>query len=804
MPIKDNETAFVYDTYQELKSDFDKVRECPGMYISSIGSAGAFHLFKEIFNNALDECANELSPGDTITIEYYPQLKQFTVSDNGRGIPFNEMVKSCSQLHTSTKYKNNRKYNLYSAGCNGVGLVVTTAMSMFMQMKSAIKYADGTTKEKTITFNDCVLDEGKIKTSKKNDHGTTVSFIPSEKYLGEIDIDSDDVITWLRHMSYILPPNITCKYQAYTDGTEIPHTRTYTAVGLAENVRFLSPKLEFEPMTFEFTKMVEGDHKQLEFSFSYDKTTNETIIDSYCNYVITSDGGYHEEACVNALCDFMIKAARKADPDAKYEVIRADCKAGLIAAVNLRAESVILGGQHKSKVESKEVAEEGKIGIIDALTDFFSRNQTLLNKIIAFLRQTAKVRIESNKLKGIKPPKPMSQLEEADIATYCPISERNKKGYAELIITEGKSASGPIKKVLNSYHQALYTTGGVLTNVVDMNFHTILKKKVPSELTKIIGCGIGPQFNINNLRWNKIIFMQDADPDGGFIKSLTSMYVLVTMPELVADGRIYSAAPPLYSLTDKTVKKFNLDKDYVLNKKEYFTLRNSIIANNVAFADTPMEDPLPDSVFMRWLEQNKSYSEALDKLRKHISGDVEIVEHACWAIIMYAALPEQERLKKYTEYFKKQFPEMTFDKTTKALYGSINGRHASVIIDDVFIHAASAFLPIMAQNRDIFVKYKNKTEDKTFKIATINEFFNDILGKYALEVKKRYKGLGETDDTLLFLTAVNPKTRRLTRLTMEDRERAIAQMRVLHVDQLVEDRRQLLLNASIDDDDIDT
>ncbi len=798
--------AYVFDTYQDIKSDFGKVQECPGMYISSVGSAGAFHLFKEIFNNALDECVNELSPGDTITIDYYPELKQFTVTDNGRGIPFGEMVKSCSQLHTSTKFKTNRKYNLFSAGCNGVGLVVTTAMSSLMKMTSRIKYSNGACKEKTIEFDNCVLNEGDIIDSKK-ENGTKVTFIPSTKYLGEINIDSDDIITWLRHMSYLLAPHIKCIYNCHVDTShgDVPHSRTFTAVSLAENVRFLGPCLEFEPMMFEFTKRDEGDHKQLQFAFSYDKTIADIAMDSYCNYVITTDGGYHEDACILALCDYLVKAAKKADPDAKYEVIRADCKKGLVAAVNLRAENVILGGQHKSKVESKEILEEGKVGISEAISSYFANNQNILTKIIAYLRQMARIRIEANKLKGIKPPKPMTMYDEAAIGTYCPISERNKKGYAELLITEGKSASGTIKKLLNPYYQALYAARGVLTNVSGMSFQTIVKKQVPSELIKILGCGIGSQFDINNLRWNKIILAQDADADGGFIKSLVSLFIIILMPELIEDGRLYSAKPPLYSLSEKSVKKFKLDRNYVYNKKEYFKLRDDIIVNNVEFADSPVGEPMPKKMFINWLEMNRKYVDALEKLQKKMSSDIELLEHVCWAIIMYPDIDGRDAmLTNYENYFKKQFTEMHFDKTTMSLYGSLNGRFVSIIIDDVLVKTATPFLRIMSHNNDIFVKYRNKHEDKGYRITTIYEFFKDILGKYAIDTEKRFKGLGETDEELLFLSAMNPRTRKLVRLTMEDRQRAIETMNMLHMDKFVEDRRQLLLTSDVDDDDIDT
>lgn len=798
--------AFVDDEYQAITNQFQQIQECIGMYISTKGTEGAFHLYKEIFNNALDECVNENSPADTIITEYYDELGQFVVKDNGRGIPFEEMVKSCSEKHTSTKFGTNRQYNKYSAGCNGVGLVVTTALSNLMEMTSVREYADGESKEKTITFNQCQLKEGKVKPSKKGSHGTTVIFEPSRKYLGDIDIQCDDIITWLRHMSYIMPPNVTTKFNFYPDKNKdkdaVFHSRTFTAVGLSENVKFLGTNLEFDPVCLTYTE----DEMELEFAFSYDKTFDNEIIDSYCNYVITKDGGYHEDACISALCDYMVKAARKDDPDAKYEVIRSDVKKGLVAAVNCRAMHVVLEGQHKSKVGSKEIVETGKPGITDKLNEFFSDNSSLLKKFITYLRQMAKIRIESFKVKGIKPPKQMTMYDEADIKTYTPISERNKKDYCELIITEGDSASGAIKQTRHPYYQAVYTTGGVLTNVSEMSFHNIVKYKVPSELIKIIGCGIGSQFNINNLRWNKIILGMDADPDGGFIKSLTSAFIIVTMPELIEDGRLYSARPPLYTIGDKSVKKYKPDKNYLYDKKEYIKFENDIISSNVELFEDRNSQPLKKRYFIEWLEMNKDYIDALDSLSRKVACDPVIVEHVCWALLNDLTQFHEISDKELKKYFKSVFPEMTYDPQNKSLYGAYNEKFYSIIMDKVFIESAKTFMDILSKNNSLMVHYRNKHETGHDNIShdTIGSFLKNVRAEYNVEITQRFKGLGEVNPKLLFTATINPKTRKLYRLTMEDRDRAIKEMLILHGSKNVEARRNMLLSSNVDKDDIDT
>lgn len=802
--------AYKDDVMQNITNEFKQIQECVGMYISTKGDEGAFHLYKEIFNNALDECANELSPANTITTDLYEENGLIVVNDNGRGIPFNEMVISCTQKHTSTKFSNNRTANKYSAGMNGVGLVVTTALSDIMELTCAREYADGTSEEKTISFASCNLTEGKPKKAKKGSHGTTVKFIPSEKYLGHYSISSDDIITWLRHMSYIIPKGVNLKFNFIPkDKKSVFRTRSFDAVGLAENVNFLSTNSEFEPILISDA----AETMEFEFAFTYDKTVDDYSIDSYCNYVITKDGGYHEDACIAALTDFMVKAARKADPDAKYEVIRTDVKKGLVCAINVRAMTVILEGQHKSKVGSEEIYKYIKPALIAKLEKYFSNNQTLLSKIISYLRQIAKIRVDSYAVKGIKPPKQMSLYDEADIKKYAPISERNKKDYCELIITEGDSASGAIKQTRHPYYQALYTTGGVFSNVMEMPLQEIVKKAVPSELIKILGCGIGPQFNINNLRWNKVILAMDADPDGNFIKSLTSAFIIITMPELIEDGRLYSAKPPLYTISDKSIKKYKPAKPYLYNKHEFAEFENSIIAKNVDMAIAG--NILNTSQKMDWLSMNSTYLDELKHLENATACDPTILEYVCATMLCLPTLhnskyklvlgDDANNKKVLPKIYKELFKEMTYDEKNNSLYGVYNNKRYSLIMDKTFVSAAAGFLKVLAQNESVEVEYKNKHDkDDKPEIVTIGQFLKNVHSEYNVTIAKRFKGLGEIDPKLLFTATINPKTRKLVRLTMEDRDRVIKAMLDLHGMKNVDVRKSMLLNANIDKDDIDT
>ena len=781
------------DKFVTLTNEFEQIQSCIGMYISSGGTAGAIHLFKELFNNALDEVNNDKSPADTIWVSFDKATQQITVTDNGRGIPFDVMESVCTKKHSGSKI--GKLHSKKSAGCNGVGITVTIAFSKDFAMEShrGKEY-------RRIEFHDCKMVDCGIKKTKEEMYGTMVSFIPSHQYLGDFQITDDDLMTWFRHMSYIIDPGVSIKYTSIGDnGKDAEFTREFTSSTLADNVRYFSSTLEFDPITIKY----ESDNLDVSFAFSYDKTLSDEIVESYSNFVITVDGGYHEMAAKRALIDFFVKAARNADPDSKYEVTQDDCRKGLIMAVNCNYTNVILGGQTKSKVENKEIVTDAKPSLVNGLKEYFNTNNSQLNKIIAYLRQMARIRLEAYKIKGVKPPKVMSVFDEAGIKDYFGVSDRNSKGYKELIITEGDSASGAVRNVRNPKYQAVYTTQGVMTNCAEKSFAEIAKSRVPHDLAEILGVEIGPNADITNLRFNKIICLQDADADGYNIRSLVCTYLIVAMPQLIVEGRLYTGVPPLYTLSEKTTKKYKskIKKDFLFDKHEYQTLINDIIADNVKMCIEREDgvDEMNKGELKAWLVLNRQYLTLLDYLTKKTAIHPDILEYVCDALLLY----DTTQLE-FSDMLGEKLPEMTFDITTKSLSGSYKSEDYYLIIDDLFKEIASEFMHLLDQNASLTVAYKNKNDpDDEWTHSTIGCALREIYNSYDLDVNQRFKGLGEVKSALLFYSTLNPKVRKLVRLTMEDREKVLEDVKLLRGKKEVEGRRELLLGKDVDDDDID-
>ena len=312
-------------------------------------------------------------------------------------------------------------------------------------------------------------------------------------------------------MSYICPAGIKMKLYAQKGKSDAMITRTYTRTGLGADVEYMASSLEVPPIVLSVSQLgdeIENEMK-LEMAFSYDKTTDTEVVDSYCNYVHTIENGEHVNGCESAICSYIVKEAKKMDPSAKYEIIYEDCKKGLILAVNCRSVQPQFGGQTKEKVNNAAIRTDARKLMSKALEKYFVENQSVLKKIVDYLRKIARIRLEAHGIKGIDVKKTTSWIDDADIKEFTPLADRNSKGYKELILTEGLSSAGGIEAVRNAQFQAVFQLSGVVDNAFNQSLARALKNDTLRKLVKVLGCGIGPDFNIANLKWNKIIITTD-------------------------------------------------------------------------------------------------------------------------------------------------------------------------------------------------------------------------------------------------------------------------------------------------------
>ena len=427
--IKDDEFFYTQD---ELMA----IRLHRGMYISRDQTDGAVHLFKEIFANAIDECTNQNEHwkgiSKEITVIYHESERKLTVMDNGRGIPADILVSVVMKKHASTKTIGlSQARNKKVTGLNGVGLTVCAALTDYMSITT---YRGN--HSKTIELNDGELKEHPVTRTREFRTGTEISIIPSEKYLGPIDLTTDIIEDYIRNMSYILDSDINVTFIGEKNPKEKKKkyfTHVYKSQGLSSAVKYMSSSLEFAPIDAKYI----SDEFDITIAFSYDRTLDENSVASFCNYVITTEGGCHEAAAMRAICDYFSKEAKRQEPNSKYEVTFDDCKKGLVLAVNLEHVTPKFEGQHKTKVSNNDIITDAKKGLYSAIFKVMNNNPQLMKKIITYLRQIAKARQESHKIKGVSVKKNTTFLEDAEIEKYFTVSNRNSTGYKELFLCEG-------------------------------------------------------------------------------------------------------------------------------------------------------------------------------------------------------------------------------------------------------------------------------------------------------------------------------------------------------------------------------
>ena len=797
-------SEFKDDEFRVLETSIEAIQTCPGMYLA--GEHIDEHPLKELTNNALDECINPESPGNKITIMINENTREQVVSDNGRGLPHEKMVEACTKNHASTKF--GRVYNKWSAGQNGVGLKVCVATSTYFSMESS-RILNKKSVSKTIEFNDCILDEHPaVETDKKKVHGTTVKFVPNEKYLGPFELTVDRVRDYLRHLSYCKTPKpVDIELIGYTEGQDKPVVFSIPQSNLVENVKYMSANLEFPPIPIECIT----DDVELYMAFAYDKTIDNPYVDSYANYVITTEHGHHEDVCLNVVCSFFTREAKRLDPNHQYEVTYDDCKKGLVMAVDLHHIDPKFEGQHKSKVGNKSIREECRPGLMDSLQNYFRTNTTLLRKIITYLRQIAKIRLDANKIKGIDTKATSSFVDDAAIYKYYPLRHSNHKGYSELLIGEGNSATNQLASARNPEYQAIFTLRGVVPNVVGMTLHQALSHEILRNLVKVIGCGAGKDFDINKCRFNKIIIATDGDTDGDHIASLLISFFYMFFPELIEKRILYRVIPPLYIVDSKSAKRLNRkdNERYFYDKKELMLAKNKRIAETTDIAIFPEQNErveLSKKNKIDWLMDNRNYLLHLDNVHKRVGTDAEHLETICKCILMAGYDPwNPKTYSRFEKEITKYFPEITFDRDNKSISGSHKGDYLALIVDELFIKIAASLLKAIAEAGTFEVEYYGKSLKPDHGVVSVGTFLNIVNAGIPVDIEQRYKGLGEISVMFLFISTMNPAIRRLYCVTFSDGEQAMDAIITLHgkTDKMRERRREMLAAADYTVDDLD-
>jgi len=515
------------------------VRKRPAMYIGSTGKDGLHHLIYEAVDNSVDEALAGFCKLIKVTIN---DDGSATIEDDGRGIPVDmhpqlkipAVEVALTRLHAGGKF--DKKSYMISGGLHGVGISCVNALSkkLIVQVKR-----DGQIYQQEYSRG---IPQTKLKIIGKysgDESGTTVTFFPDEEIFSTVNFDYSVLETRLREIAFL---NAGLKIILY-DSKKNKTIEFYYIGGLIEFIKWINKSKEVlnKPIYF---KREEGN-TLVEIAIQYNSGYAENIF-GFVNTINTIEGGTHVSGFKTALTRVINDYAKKKGMLKNDNFSGEDVREGLTAIINLKIAEPQFEGQTKTKLGNSDVK-----GIVDsmvssALSEYFEENPSIAKKVALKALDSAKARLAAKKAKDLVRRKNAFSL--SGLPGKLADCSKKKTEETELYLVEGESAGGSAKQSRNKEFQAILPLKGKILNIEKSNPVKALSSEEIANLITVIGTGVGEQFDIKKLRYNKIIIMTDADVDGEHIKTLLLTFFFRFMPQLVENGNIHVAVPPLYKI----------------------------------------------------------------------------------------------------------------------------------------------------------------------------------------------------------------------------------------------------------------
>ena len=554
--VKENQTTYSAKDITVLEG-LDAVRRRPGMYIGSTDKYGLHHMVYEVVDNSVDECLAGVCSAIKITIS---KKGEVTVEDNGRGMPVDihpiykkpavEII--VTKLHAGGKFDN--KAYAISGGLHGVGISVVAALSKKMTVR--VK-KDGKIYEQNYNIGKPTDNLKVVDKCEKNETGTTVIFMPDDKIFSTVEFDHNTLTTRFRETCFL---NAGLRIIFNDEKNEKKEDFCYSG-GLVEFVKWLNRTRTELHKPIYFKK--QENSTIVEVCIQYTESYNENI-HGFVNTINTIEGGTHvvgfKTALTRVINDYstakgILKKGEKLQGD--------DVREGLTAVISIRMKEPQFEGQTKTKLGNSEIK-----GVIDSITttalaEFFEENPAIAKKIALKASSALKAREAAKKAKELVRRK--NAFGGSGLPGKLADCSRKDKEHTELYIVEGQSAGGTAKGARDKEFQAILPLKGKILNVEKSNPSKALSSEEISNLLTAMGTGVGDSFDVNKLRYNKIIIMTDADVDGQHIKTLLLTLFYRYTSQLIEAGHIFVAVAPLYKIK-KGGKDYYVYSDEELKK----------------------------------------------------------------------------------------------------------------------------------------------------------------------------------------------------------------------------------------------
>ncbi|RGD92843.1 type IIA DNA topoisomerase subunit B [Clostridiaceae bacterium AF42-6] len=544
----------------------EAVRKRPGMYIGSVSTKGLNHLIYEIVDNSVDEHL----AGYCTQIEVYLEKDgSCTVTDNGRGIPVGMHAKGMSAerlvfttLHAGGKFDDSAYKT--SGGLHGVGSSVVNALSTWLDIEV---YRDGYVHHDHYERGNPTveLEHGLLPTlGKTRKTGTKIRFLPDPEIFEKTRFKAEEVKSRMHETAY-LNPNLTIIFEDRR-GSEVERIEYHEPDGLVGFVKDLNKSQETLHEVVYFQGESEGI--TVEVAFQYVNEFHENVL-GFCNNIYNAEGGTHITGFKTVFTTVINSYARELgilkEKDANFT--GADVRNGMTAVISIKHPDPRFEGQTKTKLDNQDASKATAKVTGDEIQRYFDRNLETLKTVIGCAEKAAKIRKSEERAKTNLLTKQKFSFDSNGKLANCESRDASK---CEIFIVEGDSAGGSAKTARNRAYQAILPIRGKILNVEKASIDKVLANAEIKTMINAFGCGFsegyGNDFDITKLRYDKIIIMADADVDGAHISTLLLTLFYRFMPELIYEGHVYIAMPPLYKAMPARGKEEYLYDDKALEK----------------------------------------------------------------------------------------------------------------------------------------------------------------------------------------------------------------------------------------------
>ena len=771
-------------TYNEdnikILEGLEAVRKRPSMYIGNVDIAGLHHLVYEVVDNSIDEAMAGFCDKIQVTIHTDNSL---SVEDNGRGIPVGihktENVPAVevvmSKLHAGGKF-DDHSYKV-SGGLHGVGVSVVNALSNFLEVEI---YFDGKVYHQTY--------EKGVKTSelkvikKRKKRGTKVHFYPDPEIFNTVNFSYEILVRRLRELAFL---NKGLKITIEDERSDKNDEFLYKG-GIKQFVEYINRRHS----TLHKPIVVEGvnNEVQIDVAIQYNSTFVEKIF-SFANNIHTTEGGFHLIGFKTALTRAINQYATNGNlpKNLQAKITGDDVREGLTAIISVRIKSPQFEGQTKTKLGNSEVKGLVESLVNEKLSTFFEENPAVAKKIIAKGVDAARARDAAKRARDLARSK--GALVDATLPGKLADCQISDPALRELFLVEGDSAGGSAKQGRDRKFQAILPLKGKILNVEKARFDKILRSEEIKNIITALGTGVGKEeYNIENIKYHKVIIMTDADVDGSHIRTLLLTFFYRQMPELVNHGYLFIAQPPLLKVGKGKKEIYLKDEtqlnDYILKRvcenkiikiadngkklsghklylfigdlSEYCAVLSKLGKRGIhpEFVELLIKMGVDGKRFLQDLDKMTNLKESLVQ-RGYQVGEPDWNENRNVYEMVVTPKPDIKKEKVFQELGGEEINRITIGRS---LIYSKDFQSIFVTGKKILKYDTPPFMVGSKEDPGDSIVFKDK---KGLLEYLINE------GKKGLALQ-RYKGLGEMNPDQLWETTMNPEKRNLLQVKVED------------------------------------